>query len=252
MAVELFIQHNSTIQFPVVKEGARLTLERKGTPGKLEFTVVKGPGLNFAEGDPVKLTVNGTAMFYGFVFKKKRDKGGTIDVVAYDQLRYLKNKDTITEEGLKASDLLKRIATDFRLNLGTVEDTGYTLETIVEENQTLPSRTFRMNHNNLTIIGTIDEIQAVEQAVFLILNTERYEWLIHSWDYGVELHNLIGKDVEYCIPEIERRVREALLQDDRITAVQNFEFTVNKKKVLTTFTVVSIFGEINAELGVEI
>ena len=137
MAVELFIQHNSTIQFPVVKEGARLTLERKGTPGKLEFTVVKGPGLNFAEGDPVKLTVNGTAMFYGFVFKKMRDKGGTIDVVAYDQLRYLKNKDTITEEGLKASDLLKRIATDFRLNLGTVEDTGYTIETIVEENQTL-------------------------------------------------------------------------------------------------------------------
>lgn len=137
MAVELFIQHNSTIQFPVVEEGARLTLERKGTPGKLEFTVVKGPGLNFAEGDPVKLNVNGTAMFYGFVFKKKRDKGGTIDVVAYDQLRYLKNKDTITEEGLKASDLLKRIATDFRLNLGTVEDTGYTLETIVEENQTL-------------------------------------------------------------------------------------------------------------------
>ena len=64
--------------------------------------------------------------------------------------------------------------------------------------------------------------------------------------------NLIGKDVEYCIPEIERRVREALLQDDRITAVQNFEFTVNKKKVLTTFMVVSIFGEINAELGVEI
>ena len=137
MAVELFIQHNSTIQFPVVEVGAKLTLERKGTPGKLEFTVVKGPGLNFAEGDPVKLTVNGTAMFYGFVFKKKRDKGGTIDVVAYDQLRYLKNKDTITEEGLKASDLLKRIATDFRLNLGTVEDTGYTLETIVEENQTL-------------------------------------------------------------------------------------------------------------------
>ena len=48
-------------------------------------------------------------------------------------MRYLKNKDTITEEGLKASDLLKRLAADFRLNLGSVEDTGYTLETIVEE-----------------------------------------------------------------------------------------------------------------------
>lgn len=118
--------------------------------------------------------------------------------------------------------------------------------------EVLPSRTFRMNHNSLTIIGTIDQIQAVEQAVFLILNTERYQWLIHSWNYGVELHYLIGKDVEYCIPEIERVIREALLQDDRITAVQNFEFEVNKKKVLTTFTVVSIFGEINTEMEVEI
>ena len=51
---------------------------------------------------------------------------------------------------------------------------------------------------------------------------------------------------------MERVIREALLQDDRITAVQNFEFEVNKKKVLTTFTVVSIFGEINTEMEVEI
>ena len=118
--------------------------------------------------------------------------------------------------------------------------------------ETLPSKTFKMHHDTQAITGTIDEVEAVEQSIFLILNTERYEWLIHSWDYGVELHNLIGQDVEFCIPEIERRIREALLQDDRITAVQNFEFEVNKKKVLTTFVVVSIFGPINLEMEVEI
>ena len=117
---------------------------------------------------------------------------------------------------------------------------------------TLPSRTFKMNHDTLTITGTVDQIRAVEQAVFLILNTERYFLLIHSWNYGVELHDLIGKDPEYCIPEIERRIREALLQDDRITAVENFQFEVNKKKVLTTFTVFSIYGNINVEKVVEI
>ena len=137
MAIELLIQNGSTVYYPVVKGGAKLSLERKGTPGKLEFTVVKDSVINFQEGNAVKLTVDGTAMVYGFVFTKKRDKGPTIDVVAYDQLRYLKNKDTITAEGLKASDLLKRIATDFQLNLGTVEDTGHVIETIVEENQTL-------------------------------------------------------------------------------------------------------------------
>ena len=117
---------------------------------------------------------------------------------------------------------------------------------------TLPSRTLKMDHDWKTITGTIDQIQAVEQAVFLILTTERYQWLIFSWDYGVELQNLIGKDPEYCIPEIERRIREALLQDDRITAVENFQFELNKRKVLTTFTVISIFGEITTTLEVDI
>jgi len=137
LAVEILIQNGSKIYFPVVEEGAKLTLERKNTPGKFTFTVVKDGVISFQEGNPVKLTVDGTPMFYGFVFTKKRNKDGTISVVAYDQMRYLKNKDTITDEGLTASDLLKRIATDFRLNLGTVEDTGYTMETVVEENVAL-------------------------------------------------------------------------------------------------------------------
>lgn len=117
---------------------------------------------------------------------------------------------------------------------------------------TLPGKTFKMHHDIKRIVGTIDQLQAVEQAVYLILNTERYEWLIHSWDYGVELKELIGKDVDYCIPEIERRVTEALLQDDRITAVQDFEFTEQKNSVLATFTVVSIYGETETEMEVEI
>lgn len=116
---------------------------------------------------------------------------------------------------------------------------------------TLPSRTFKMRHDTKTITGTIDEVRAVEQAVFLILNVERYEWLIYSWNYGFEKKSLIGKPVDFCIPEIERRVKEALLQDDRITAVENFQFEVNKKKVLTTFTVISIFGPIFTEMEVE-
>ena len=66
------------------------------------------------------------------------------------------------------------------------------------------------------------------------------------------LFRSIGNDIEYCIPEIERRIQEALLQDDRITAVENFQFRVNKKQVLATFTAVSIFGAVNAGLEVKI
>ena len=137
MEVQILIQNGGTVYYPGVVEGAKLTWERKNVPGKLEFRVVKDQVISFTEGDLVKLLIDGAPMFLGFVFTKKRNKDGTINVTAYDQLQYLKNKDTITEENLTASDLLKRIAGDFRLNLGTIEDTGYTIETIVEENQTL-------------------------------------------------------------------------------------------------------------------
>lgn len=117
---------------------------------------------------------------------------------------------------------------------------------------TLPSRTFKMYEDAKMMVGTVNERKAVEQAVFLILQVERYEWLIYSWNYGAELRSLIGQPIEYCLPEIKRRITEALLQDDRITAVENFQFQIKKNKVLTQFQVVSIFGTIDTETEVEI
>ena len=113
--------------------------------------------------------------------------------------------------------------------------------------ETLPSRTFRMQEDQKIIAGMADGLQAVKQAVFLILNVERYEWLIYSWNYGMEWEGLIGQPVDFCIPEIERRVREALLQDDRIVAVEDFTFQADQRKVLARFTVNSIFGSLKME-----
>jgi hypothetical protein len=137
MKADLIIQHGGTIQYPAVQEGIELSLERKGAPGKLTFTVVKDAALNFQEGDPVKLTVDGTAMFYGFVFTKKRSKDGLITVTAYDQLRYLKNKDTYVYANKTAADVVRMIAADFQLNTGTLEDTGHIIANRVEDNATL-------------------------------------------------------------------------------------------------------------------
>ncbi len=133
---ELFIENNG-LQSPDVLEGMKLTWERRGTPGRLDFTVLKDDALSFTEGDPVRLDADGGTLFFGFVFTKKRNKDGTIQVTALDQLRYFKNKDTLVDEGLTASALLRRLAEDFRLNLGAVADTGYVLDAVVEENQTL-------------------------------------------------------------------------------------------------------------------
>lgn len=136
--ITLSIDHGDNRLFPVVQDGIELTWERKGQAGKLTFSVVKDKALQLQEGNPVHLRVNDTDVFFGYVFTKTRDKGDTIQVVAYDQLRYLlKNKDTIGYQNKKASELIAMIAEDYHLDCGALADTGYVIETGTEENQSL-------------------------------------------------------------------------------------------------------------------
>ncbi|HUM42434.1 MAG TPA: hypothetical protein PKI14_05770 [Fervidobacterium sp.] len=137
MNVELLIQNGNKVYAPVVQEGITWDTERKGSPGKLTFTVIKDQDINFTEGNPVRLVVDGVKLFYGFVFSKKRDKQQNVTVTAYDQLRYLKNKDTYVYTNKTASDFIKMVADDYNLNLGTIEKTSYIIASRVEDNTTL-------------------------------------------------------------------------------------------------------------------
>ncbi len=137
MKFELIIDNKGKVQNPVTVDGVTWTTERRGVAGKLEFTVIKDKDLDFQEGNPVRLTVDDAKMFYGFVFTKKRDKQQHISVVAYDQLRYLMNKDTYIYKNKTASEVIQMVAGDFGLRLGTVEGTSYTIPTRVEDNTSL-------------------------------------------------------------------------------------------------------------------
>lgn len=137
MEIELLIENKGVLYIPPVKEGITWNTERKGSPGELRFSVVKDGVINFTEGCPVRLKVDGQNVFYGFVFTKKRDKEDVIDVVAYDQLRYLKNKDTYVYENKTAGEVIEMIASDFRLETGTLENTKYKIVTRTEPNKTL-------------------------------------------------------------------------------------------------------------------
>ncbi len=115
-----------------------------------------------------------------------------------------------------------------------------------------PSLTYKLNIDAETVVGMCDDLEAMKQAIYKIINTERYRYLIYSWNYGVELEELFGEPISYCIPEIERRITEALMQDDRIINVYNFEFEHHGRVVSTTFTVETVFGNVEIERDVAI
>ncbi|MDR1773041.1 MAG: DUF2634 domain-containing protein [Hungatella sp.] len=116
----------------------------------------------------------------------------------------------------------------------------------------MPSKTFRLDMERKRVIGTVDGLEAVKQAVFCILNTERFDWLIYSWNYGVELNGLFGKSTGLVKAKIKKRIKEALQQDDRIQSVDTFSFEGNGKILHVRFMVHTTYGEIMMEKEVSI
>lgn len=115
-----------------------------------------------------------------------------------------------------------------------------------------PSKTYKFNIENNTITGYCDGLEAVKQSIYCILNTERFDYLIYSWNYGIEIKNLIGEPHTYAIPELERVITEALMQDDRIVEVTDFKFETIKNEIIITFKVITTEGETIIEKAVSI
>lgn len=116
-----------------------------------------------------------------------------------------------------------------------------------------PSQTYRMDLKGDSVRGMCDELEAMRQTVFRILQTERYQYIIYPWYYGIETLDLYAEPVTYVCPELERRITEALTVDTRITSVTDFQHDLSKKGVIhTTFTVHTTYGEMKAEKEVKI
>lgn len=120
-----------------------------------------------------------------------------------------------------------------------------------EDDEQIPSKTYKVVHNR--IMGFTDDLDAAEQAVDKILQTERFQYEIYSESYGHDLIDLIGQDFDLAFSEIERLIVEALTADDRVDGIENLTLNkANKNTLVATFTVTTIFGSISKELEVEV
>ena len=135
--VRILIKNGKKKFFIPVKDGMKIVWERKGTPGKLTFEAKYEKSFKITEGNHVLVYVDGTKFFYGFVFSRKVSKDGFVSFTVYDQLRYLKNKETIIYKKKRADQVIKIIAERFHLNCGKLTNTGYVIQKKAEEDTAL-------------------------------------------------------------------------------------------------------------------
>lgn len=137
----LITNEKGRTMYPPVADGVQLSSSRRGSPAVLKFMVLKDKAMadlgGFAEGSMVRLLADGKPLFQGYIFSKRRDKEGAIECTAYDQIRYLKNKDVLRYKNMLASEVVKLIAADNNLQIGEIAPTGYIIPWRSEFNVTL-------------------------------------------------------------------------------------------------------------------
>lgn len=110
------------------------------------------------------------------------------------------------------------------------------------------TRDFYLDKDSKRISGLTQGQGATYQAAWLILHTKRFWHEIYSFDYGVQLDNLAALDDGFLFPEIKRRIREALLVDERLEDVSDFEFSRNGRRVSVRFLLHTVYdGEMQME-----
>lgn len=138
MKTELLIATKTGPIFEVSNstQSVTYTTNRTGDPGKLEFTLNKSGNISFFEGDVVRFSVDGTLIFYGWIFTKSKDRWDVITVTCYDRMRYLKASASYAFYDQTAGEIIRQIAQDFQLDVSELEDTGYKIPSLIEEEQT--------------------------------------------------------------------------------------------------------------------
>ena len=109
-----------------------------------------------------------------------------------------------------------------------------------------PSLGYALDTTRGRVRGAVDELKAVQQAVLMILATEQGEHSVYGATYGLKTVDLIGKPYSYVTNEMQRRIKEALQQDDRIETEHSFSSHSDGDQLIMSFTVDCIFGAFNA------
>jgi hypothetical protein len=120
------------------------------------------------------------------------------------------------------------------------------LEDIEEES--LPTNTFLVYADQ--VAGMNDNLEAMRQAVEIILTTKRFNHQIYTENFGIELDDLIGEEPDYIESVLPDRIREAFSVDDRILSEQNYAFKTVGDTMTITFDVVTVFGTFSEEVEI--
>lgn len=116
----------------------------------------------------------------------------------------------------------------------------------LEQEREQPSLTYHLDLERGRIVGRVNGLEAVNQAIRKALLTPRFRCMIYDNQYGSEIkQTIIAGDAtrEYIETEMPRLVKEALLVDSRVLDAYDFSFSFEGEQASIRFTAKTVFGD---------
>lgn len=113
-----------------------------------------------------------------------------------------------------------------------------------------PSLTYRLDLEAGRIVGKVDGLEAVNQAIRKAIITPRFKCLIYDNQYGSAFEEaIVAKDatIGYIEAAAEGFVKDALAPDTRILSVRNIRVELAGDGLQLSFTANTIYGETTIE-----
>lgn len=98
----------------------------------------------------------------------------------------------------------------------------------------------------------VEGLEAIKVWIWLCMHTERFRYAIYSADYGTSLEQYIGHMLseEYINTDCESEISDALLINEFIESIEDFEAVRNSDSLNISFRVVTKFGSIEVDENV--
>lgn len=112
---------------------------------------------------------------------------------------------------------------------------------------------YGINFQTGQLTGKIVEgIEAIKVWIWLCLHTERFRHAIYSADYGTSFEQYIGHVLsdEYINTDCESEISDALLINEYIESIEDFEAIKDGEHLRVSFRAVTKFGNIEVDENV--
>lgn len=102
-------------------------------PGSLSFSMLDDPNVFLHSGDIIELQIDGKKIFKGKTFVRGKTKEAKWKITAYDNMRYLKNEDTIIFQASSSSSRFQKICQTQGLPYKILDKSPYNCTPVIED-----------------------------------------------------------------------------------------------------------------------